>query len=68
MSDELTPIDQELWNALDKAAYALFQIKRMTADGVPAFAGEAHHVACETLNKYQRVPANTDSKGETGRG
>lgn len=48
----MTPREKELWDALNRAAYALFQIKRMTADGVPAFASSAHIEACETLNKF----------------
>lgn len=41
-----------LREALDKAAYALFQVKRMgVSDEVHAFVVEAHSEACRVLNK-----------------
>jgi hypothetical protein len=44
-----------LVKALDKAAYALFQIKRMAPHDILSLAIKEHVDACEVLNKF-KVP------------
>ena len=39
-------------NALNEAAYALFQIKRMTPEAIPQFAADAHAKACKHLDNF----------------
>lgn len=43
-------VAQQAALALDRAAYALFQIKRMVPEAVPSFASSEHEEACKTLN------------------
>lgn len=43
--------DERLRSALDAAAYALFQIKRMTPEAVRAFATAEHAKACAGLDE-----------------
>lgn len=38
--------------ALNDAAYALFQIKRMTPEAIPQFAADAHAKACKHLDNF----------------
>lgn len=38
--------------ALNEAAYALFQIKRMAPEAVPQFASDAHAKACKHLDNF----------------
>lgn len=55
---------EKLRAALNDASYALFQIKRMVPNAIPAFADEACRKACEVLNatplteaeKIQTIP------------
>jgi hypothetical protein len=42
---------------LDRAAYALFQIKRMKPEAVRAFAEDAHAKACNVLDGEQAPEA-----------
>lgn len=56
-ADRLYAENARLRAALDKAAYALFQIKRMTPDAVRQFASDAHVAACESLNHEQSKDA-----------
>jgi len=54
MPEEATStIAKELRNALDRAAYALFQVKRMSGatDDIISHVSAAHEKACNTLNK-----------------
>jgi hypothetical protein len=39
--------------ALDRAAYALFQIKRMVPEEIPKFAANEHSAACAVLDCEQ---------------
>ena len=42
-----------LREALDRAAYALFQIKRMVPEEIPKFAADEHSAACAVLDGEQ---------------
>ena len=42
-----------LRQALDRAAYALFQIKRMVPEEIPKFAADEHSAACAVLDGEQ---------------
>ena len=47
---ELQQEIKRLRAALNEAAYALFQIKRMVPDAIPQFASAAHEKACAVLD------------------
>ena len=42
--------EEQLRIALDKAAYALFTIKRMAPEAIREFAAKEHAEACKVLN------------------
>ncbi len=52
---------EQLRTALDRAAYALFQIKRMHADAIPRFASDEHAEACNVLNDEQTSQRQEES-------
>lgn len=45
--------------ALNDAAYALFQIKRMTPEAIPQFAADAHAKACKHLDHFPAFDKET---------
>ena len=47
--------------ALDRAAYALFQIKRMVPEAIPEFAAKAHEITCRELDvEHTALSAGVD--------
>jgi hypothetical protein len=46
---------ERMWLGLDRAAYALFQIKRMVPEAIHDFAAKSHEKACAILDNEQAL-------------
>ena len=54
--DILSAERERLRIGLDKAAYALFEIKRLVPEAVREYASDAHVAACVILNELPKKP------------
>jgi hypothetical protein len=52
--------EQDLLKALNRAAFALFQIKRMNPDAIREFAANEHAAACSVIDN-EEVQSYLDS-------
>jgi len=62
--DKCESRESKLREALNRTAYALFQIKRMQPDAIRAFASAEHSAACLVIDDSALPPAPEEGKGE----